>query len=498
MLLCFIIVTFCMQSVFAEDSVIERPGIKVEVNGRAITFSDVTISVNGRTLLPLRALLSNLDVPNDDQHIIWNSSEKSVTVVKDSTKIYLKAGSNIANVNNSSITLDAPLMIYSKNGRTYIPARFVAQSLGLNVDWDAGTNTVKINSKAGNEQAPKAKMYIEVIPQLIDGKQTNIVSKIADNVTVRTGVNMDLLFAAAETGGNFREPMGYLLNNDQYGINDKVKSYFEKYSNNASAVDIYQSAMKVDNPPHKFVNPILGEVLTYDDGTAFDPADKSVWDTLRKFASDTNASQFFKDNRVLYVQMVQDFVQNNLNFNHVQRLQEFFGKDLGKDKFVIVLSTVMNGGQANFVNYTDGSTIYYNIMNPTDSSGVLNTLYHETAHNFYDVRLENKDLIDKYSQYANSLGHHESDFGTELNETIARVVTAVMLDKYHGKQAADDNLNWVSGQGWKNTREIYTLVENKYLTNRDKYKTFKDFVPVIFEYLKASSTNEHFDIGNGN
>lgn len=39
------------------------------------------------------------------------------------------------------------------------------------------------------------------------------------------------------------------------------------------------------------------------------------------------------------------------------------------------------------------------------------------------------------------------------------------------------------------------LVKNKYLNNREKFKTFKEFIPVIFEYLKASSLNQSFDIG---
>lgn len=94
---------------------------------------------------------------------------------------------------------------------------------------------------------------------------------------------------------------------------------------------------------------------------------------------------------------------------------------------MLLQSVRIKSFRATFVKNNDGSTTYYNIMNPTDSSSILNTLYHETAHNFYEVHTENKELINQYGQYANALGHHEYDFGTEVNETIARVVTAIML-----------------------------------------------------------------------
>jgi len=136
--------SFLASIVYAEDEIVEVPEIKVIINGKNVTFSDVIISSKGRTLLPLRALLTNLGVQNDDEHIIWNSSEKSVTIIKDSIKIKLFQGNNLAYVNDVPIILDVPPIGYSKNGRTYIPARFVAQSLGKIVDWDSNTKSVII------------------------------------------------------------------------------------------------------------------------------------------------------------------------------------------------------------------------------------------------------------------------------------------------------------------------------------------------------------------
>lgn len=134
----------------APSTVTERPDIKIEINGDVGTYSNVPIIVNNRTLLPLRAILVNLGVQNDDQHIIWNAADRTATVNKGDTKVVLKIDKNTASVNGSTLTLDVAPIIY-KN-RTYIPARFVSQSFGMKVFWDATSNTALIRDEAGFNQ----------------------------------------------------------------------------------------------------------------------------------------------------------------------------------------------------------------------------------------------------------------------------------------------------------------------------------------------------------
>lgn len=335
-----------------------------------------------------------------------------------------------------------------------------------------------------------------LMPITIDGAKLNNLEKITENYTVRTAINTDLLFITAVIGGNYKHP-SYLKSDDKYGINKKIKEYFGKYTENKSAISMYEYAMKINNPPKKFINPILPEMLAYDNGTLINRDYRSIelWDNLKQFSEDTQAVEFFKENKVLYDKMLKDFRTNILTFNPVDRLTDFMGTDINSNRFVIVLSTVMSGGQAMHEQNEDGTITQYNIMNPSEGLyGTLNTLYHETSHNFYAVRDEDKEFIQEYSKYANALGKHEADFAGELNETIARVVTAVMMYKYHGKEALEHNLNLVKQGGWLKIDELYTLVKENYLTNREKYKTFKDFVPVICEYLKASSLGQPFHI----
>lgn len=141
----FLVMVFVLSTsfvVFAASKIVESPDVKIYIDGQAGKYEDVPININGRVLLPLRAISVNLGVPNDENHIIWNNTEKSVTLIKESEKIYLKVGVNVAKINGVSKTVDVPPVNYKS--RVYVPVRFIAESFGINVDWDSKTKSVII------------------------------------------------------------------------------------------------------------------------------------------------------------------------------------------------------------------------------------------------------------------------------------------------------------------------------------------------------------------
>lgn len=111
----------------------------VEINGIKLIMDEPPTLVNGRTLVPLRAIFEALNVTPQ-----WDQSTKTVTAKTDKVDMKLKIGSTNAVVNGQNITLDVPGTLV--NGRTMVPARFIAETLGAQVDWDASTKTVKIVS----------------------------------------------------------------------------------------------------------------------------------------------------------------------------------------------------------------------------------------------------------------------------------------------------------------------------------------------------------------
>ncbi|MBQ5657911.1 MAG: copper amine oxidase N-terminal domain-containing protein, partial [Peptococcaceae bacterium] len=74
--------------------------------------------------------------------VSWNGAKQLVTVTKDDTVIEMKIGSSVAKVNGKAVEMGAAAFI--KDGRTYTPARFVAKQLGANVDWNKTTRQVTI------------------------------------------------------------------------------------------------------------------------------------------------------------------------------------------------------------------------------------------------------------------------------------------------------------------------------------------------------------------
>ena len=90
-------------------------------------------------------------------------------------------------------------MIYSKNNRTYIPARFVAESLGKVVMWDASTTSVLITDEdkfnevkdilgKSKEAMAKLKKYKFVMKTEMDG---NIDGKNV-KMAIETSTHADL------------------------------------------------------------------------------------------------------------------------------------------------------------------------------------------------------------------------------------------------------------------------------------------------------------------
>ncbi|MGC9125373.1 MAG: copper amine oxidase N-terminal domain-containing protein [Caldisericaceae bacterium] len=116
------------------------------VDGASNTLDSPPIIKNGRTLLPIRAIIEALS-----GSVAWDANAKKVTISLGSNSIELWIGKSTATVNGVSKPIDSsnnsvvPEII---SGRTMLPVRFVTENLGAKVDWDGTTNTVTITYPA--------------------------------------------------------------------------------------------------------------------------------------------------------------------------------------------------------------------------------------------------------------------------------------------------------------------------------------------------------------
>jgi len=109
--------------------------IQLFLDGKKLTPEVPPRIVNDITMVPVRIVAENMGAK-----VGWLESQRKVTVEKDETKIELQIDNPNAVVNGIAHSLEAAPFI--ENGNTMLPARFVAEQLGIAVLWDDLTRSV--------------------------------------------------------------------------------------------------------------------------------------------------------------------------------------------------------------------------------------------------------------------------------------------------------------------------------------------------------------------
>ena len=113
--------------------------INVTINGVKQNYDVMPVIVDGRTLVPMRAIFESLGA-----EVGWIDHSKTVTGTRNNKTVKLNIDENLAYINRQETILDVPATII--NSRTMVPVRFISEMLGEKVEWDAATKTVMIDS----------------------------------------------------------------------------------------------------------------------------------------------------------------------------------------------------------------------------------------------------------------------------------------------------------------------------------------------------------------
>ena len=119
--------------------------IQVKLDGTDIVSDSPPAIVDGRTLIPARALFEALGGT-----VNWNEASREVDVSIGDVNIKLKINSGKAYINGTEKTLDVPARIMEN--RTMIPVRFVSEAAGCQVSWDEKNRIVDILSPEKAEE----------------------------------------------------------------------------------------------------------------------------------------------------------------------------------------------------------------------------------------------------------------------------------------------------------------------------------------------------------
>jgi len=139
-----------LKSISSNSSISKVLGIgSISVKKNLIKFDTPPYIKGGRTVVPVKAITQGLGAT-----VTFNAETFEVTIVKDDITIVLTIGSNIALVNGVPVKLDAKSEI--TNSRTYVPIKFIAETFGLSVEWDADTDTIDIEDGTEVEATTEA------------------------------------------------------------------------------------------------------------------------------------------------------------------------------------------------------------------------------------------------------------------------------------------------------------------------------------------------------
>jgi competence ComEA-like helix-hairpin-helix protein len=114
-------------------------GIEIVVDGDTLDLEHPPVLKYERMLIPMRELFTAMGAD-----VYWDEETRTSFAVMDNLRVIIPIGSYLPTVDDMPVSIDVPAMVIG--GRTYIPLRFAAESLGCHVSWDAEGNTVLITT----------------------------------------------------------------------------------------------------------------------------------------------------------------------------------------------------------------------------------------------------------------------------------------------------------------------------------------------------------------
>ncbi len=118
--------------------------ISLTVNGKSVETQVPPTIIDGRTMVPVRDIFEACGAK-----VNWDANTKTITGEKGDTTVVMQIDSNMLFINEKVTEMDATPVII--DGRTLAPARYVAESFGGIVDWNAEDKVVMIDVDDSDE-----------------------------------------------------------------------------------------------------------------------------------------------------------------------------------------------------------------------------------------------------------------------------------------------------------------------------------------------------------
>ena len=127
----------------AKEIVLTVGSTAYTVNGEAKTADAAAfIDASNRTMVPVKFVAEEFG--KIDFGTV--NGVGTVTIFKDGAVLQFQNGSNIMNKNGINVPMDTKVII--KDGRTYVPFKYVADGLGISYSYDAATKSITFTNQA--------------------------------------------------------------------------------------------------------------------------------------------------------------------------------------------------------------------------------------------------------------------------------------------------------------------------------------------------------------
>ncbi len=122
--------------------------ISVYLDDEKIQFDVAPLLINGRTMVPMRAIFEKLGAV-----VYWDNNTRTAIAQKGNTNVSIAIDDTILYKNSEPITLDVSAQLIG--GRTLVPLRAISEAFDCVVFWNGDTQTVRILSSKSFLEPPK-------------------------------------------------------------------------------------------------------------------------------------------------------------------------------------------------------------------------------------------------------------------------------------------------------------------------------------------------------
>lgn len=134
-----------MPNVYADTQ------IQLHIDGKIINAVPAPIIVNDRMLVPLRIVSEELGAV-----VTWNEAERSVLIEKGNRSILLRIDRSLISytVEGYKYFQLSDVMPQIHSDRTFVPIRLISNALGVGIEWEEASRTVKVDSSEASSITP--------------------------------------------------------------------------------------------------------------------------------------------------------------------------------------------------------------------------------------------------------------------------------------------------------------------------------------------------------